>query len=99
MEKYRIVSDVGVYFVTFTVVEWLHVFTDEPSCKIITDSLNFCHEKKFLRIKPGVAGGYGNGSTSDYLSGSFAWNVVANTPIFASVSVDQAIIAQAATLP
>jgi REP element-mobilizing transposase RayT len=50
MEKYRIHSDVGVYFVTFTVVEWLPVFVDEASCKIIVDSLNFCHEKKFLRI-------------------------------------------------
>jgi putative transposase len=50
MEKYRIHSDVGVYFVTFTVVEWLPVFVDEASCKIITDSLNFCHEKKSLCI-------------------------------------------------
>jgi len=50
MEKYRIVEGVGVYFVTFTVVEWLPVFTDEASCQIITDSLNFCHANKLLRI-------------------------------------------------
>ena len=49
MEKYRISEDAGVYFVTFTVVEWLPVFIDEASCKIITDSLNFCHENKHLR--------------------------------------------------
>ena len=50
MERYRIDPEVGVYFVTFTVVEWLPVFIDENACKIITDSLNFCHEKKSLRI-------------------------------------------------
>jgi len=49
MERYRIDPEVGVYFVTFTVVAWLPVFIDELSCKIITDSLNFCREKKFLR--------------------------------------------------
>ena len=50
MEKYRIVPGVGVYFVTFTVVEWLPVFVDEASCQIIADSLNFCHANKALRI-------------------------------------------------
>jgi len=50
MERYRIDPAVGVYFVTFTVVEWLPVFIDEASCKIITDSLNYCHENKHLRV-------------------------------------------------
>lgn len=50
MEKYRIVAGVGVYFVTFTVVEWLPVFIDEASCKIVADSLNFCYANKALRI-------------------------------------------------
>ncbi|MEW6085690.1 MAG: RHS repeat-associated core domain-containing protein [Chloroflexota bacterium] len=50
MEKYRIVAGVGVYFVTFTVVEWLPVFIDEASCKIVVDSLNFCYANKALRI-------------------------------------------------
>ena len=31
MERYRIVADVGVYYVTFTVVEWLPVFIDETA--------------------------------------------------------------------
>jgi len=38
MERYHIVSGVGVYYVTFTVVEWLPVFIDEHACKIITGS-------------------------------------------------------------
>jgi putative transposase len=50
MERYKIVEDISVYFVTFTVVEWLPVFIDEPSCKIITNSLNFCFNHKNLRI-------------------------------------------------
>lgn len=33
MERYRIVEGVGVYYVTFTVVEWLPVFIDETACE------------------------------------------------------------------
>ncbi len=50
MERYRIVAGVGVYYVTFTIVEWLPVFIDERACKIIIDSLNFCVKNKFLRV-------------------------------------------------
>jgi REP element-mobilizing transposase RayT len=50
MEKYRLIEGIGVYYITFTVVEWLPVFIDETSCKIITDSFNFCIEKKDLRV-------------------------------------------------
>jgi len=50
MERYRIADDVGVYFVTMSVVDWLPVFVSEGACRILTDSLNFCHEHKGLRI-------------------------------------------------
>jgi len=50
MERYRIFSDGSVYFVTLTVVDWLPVFISQESCRIITDSLNFCHEHKGLRV-------------------------------------------------
>lgn len=50
MERYRIVSSVGLYYVTFTVVEWLPVFVNEFACQIITDSFNFCIKNKFLGI-------------------------------------------------
>jgi REP element-mobilizing transposase RayT len=50
MERYRIVEGVGLYYVTFTVVEWLPVFIDETACKIVTDSLNFCIRRKCLRV-------------------------------------------------
>lgn len=50
MERDRIVSDVGVYYLTFTVVEWLPIFIDEISCKIITDSFNYCISNKHLAV-------------------------------------------------
>ena len=50
MERYRLVAGVGVYYVTFTVMEWLPIFIDESACKIITDSLNFCINNKSLGV-------------------------------------------------
>ncbi|HEX4131869.1 MAG TPA: hypothetical protein VHZ24_17685 [Pirellulales bacterium] len=50
MECYRIHAEAAVYFVTYSVVEWLPVFVSEASCKIVTDSLAFCQEQKQLRI-------------------------------------------------
>ncbi len=50
MQRYRIHSEAAVYFLTCSVVEWLPVFVGETSCKIITDSLTFCHREKHLRI-------------------------------------------------
>ena len=50
MERYRIVEDVGLYYVTFTVVEWLPVFINETACMIVTDSLNFCIRQKYLKV-------------------------------------------------
>jgi putative transposase len=50
MERYRIVSGVGLYYVTFTVVEWLPVFIDERACTIVTYSFNFCIRNKCLRV-------------------------------------------------
>jgi len=48
MECYRVTEDAAVYFVTYTVVEWLPVFVSERECRIVTDSLNYCHENKAL---------------------------------------------------
>ena len=50
MERYRIVKGVALYYITFTVVDWLPVFIDETACKIVTDSLNFCIRNKFLGV-------------------------------------------------
>jgi len=50
METYRIHDDASVYFVTYSVVSWLPVFVTEPACRIVTDSLAFCHAHKGLRV-------------------------------------------------
>jgi REP element-mobilizing transposase RayT len=50
MERYRIHPEAGVYFVTYSVVEWLPVFIREATFKIVTNSLTFCHHHKHLRI-------------------------------------------------
>ena len=50
MEHYRIYPEAAVYYLTYTVVEWLPVFVSETACKIVTDSLTFCHRAKHLRI-------------------------------------------------
>ena len=50
MEKYQFHSDGSVFFVTFSVVDWLPVFISEPTARIVTDSLNFCQERHGLRI-------------------------------------------------
>jgi REP element-mobilizing transposase RayT len=50
MERYRIVEDVALYYITFTVVDWLPVFIDETACMIVTERLNFCIRNKFLGV-------------------------------------------------
>ena len=40
----------AVYFVTLTVVDWLPIFISQDACRIITESLNFCHNHKGLRV-------------------------------------------------
>jgi len=48
MERYRIVPEAAIYFVTYSIVDWLPVFVSEAACRIVADSFNFCHEKKGL---------------------------------------------------
>ena len=43
MERYRFHPDGALFYVTFTVVDWLPVFVSEQAFKIVTESLNFCH--------------------------------------------------------
>jgi putative transposase len=50
MTRYRIVQGHAVYFVTFSIVEWLPIFVAEEPCCIVADSLNYCHEHKHLRV-------------------------------------------------
>ena len=50
MDRYRITEGIGVYFVTFTIVEWLPIFIDETAAEIVTGSLNHCVQQKNLCV-------------------------------------------------
>jgi hypothetical protein len=50
MERYRILLEAGVYCLTYSVVGWLPVFVTEATCRVVTESLTFCHRQKHLRI-------------------------------------------------
>jgi putative transposase len=50
MERYRFHSDGALFYVTFSVVDWLPMFVSETACKIVTESLDFCHRQKGLRV-------------------------------------------------
>ena len=50
MDSYQFIDGVYVYFVTFTLTDWLPVFISPEPINIVIESLNFCIEKKFLRV-------------------------------------------------
>jgi len=50
MDSYKFIDGVYVYFVTFTIIDWLPIFTDAESIEIINDSLRYCINNKNLRI-------------------------------------------------
>jgi putative transposase len=45
-DKYHITDQHAIYFLTFTVVDWVDIFTRKDYKLIITDSLNHCIEHK-----------------------------------------------------
>src|SRR4051794_33460783 len=48
--KYKIRDQEKIYFVTFTVVNWIDVFVRDTYRNIFIDSLKFCQEHKGLEI-------------------------------------------------
>ncbi|MDF1520120.1 MAG: hypothetical protein RQ728_07230 [Brevefilum sp.] len=50
MDSYKFIEGIYVYFVTFTVVDWLPIFINPEPLNIITDSLNFCINERSLRV-------------------------------------------------
>ena len=49
-DSYKIVDQNAVYFLTFTVTEWIDIFTRKDYKIIIVDALNYCVEKKGIEI-------------------------------------------------
>ncbi len=49
-DSYKIAEQEAPYFVTFTIINWIDVFTRKDYKLIITDSLNYCRENKGLEV-------------------------------------------------
>jgi len=50
MERYRFHSDGALFYVTFSVVDWLPIFVSEAACKIVTGRpicTRFCSTRTF----------------------------------------------------
>jgi putative transposase len=50
MEPFRISDEARVYFITYSVVDWLPVFISESASRVISDSFQYCHDHKSLRV-------------------------------------------------
>lgn len=50
MDRFSLVNGVYVYYVTFTILDWLPVFINPEPTQIIVDSLQYCINEKGLRI-------------------------------------------------
>ena len=50
MDSYKFIDGVYVYFVTFTVKDWLPIFINPEPVEIITESLRYCINNKKLCI-------------------------------------------------
>ena len=49
-DNYFITDQNGVYFLTFTVTDWLDVFSRKEYKTVIADSLNYCIQSKGLTV-------------------------------------------------
>ncbi len=49
-ERHCFHSDGALFYVSFSLVDWLPIFVSEEACKIVTESLNFCRCLKGLRV-------------------------------------------------
>jgi REP element-mobilizing transposase RayT len=48
--KYKILDQEKLYFVTFTVIDWIDVFIRDEYRSIIIDSIKYCQENKSLEV-------------------------------------------------
>ena len=48
--KYKFKNPEGIYFISYSVIRWIDVFTRNLYRDILLDSFMFCQEKKGLRI-------------------------------------------------
>ena len=48
--NYKFHNPIGVYFVSFTVIEWIDVFTRNEYKDILLDSFRYCQQEKGMEI-------------------------------------------------
>ena len=48
--KYKFLDPDGIYFVTFSTVAWVDVFTRPLYCEILCESVRYCQENKGLNL-------------------------------------------------
>ncbi|MEO9805187.1 MAG: transposase [Reichenbachiella sp.] len=53
-DRYQIHDQQATYFLTFTVVEWIDVFSRPEYRDVVVDSLNYCSKEKGLRLNAWV---------------------------------------------
>lgn len=49
-DRYKILDQQGIYFLTMTVVDWVDLFTRKDYSMIIVDSLNYCIKEKNMEV-------------------------------------------------
>ncbi len=49
-ENYRIANQNAIYYLTYTVIDWIDVFTRINYRTVIVDSLTFCQKNKGLNL-------------------------------------------------
>jgi putative transposase len=49
-DRYKIQNQNGIYFLTFTVIDWIDLFTRKDYCIVIVDALNYCIKEKHLEV-------------------------------------------------
>ncbi|NQT27182.1 transposase [candidate division KSB1 bacterium] len=49
-DRYKIIEQDGVHFLTSTVSEWLPVFTSQPYFDIVVETLKFCIDSKAFKL-------------------------------------------------
>ena len=50
MDSYKFIEGVYLYFVTFTLTDWLPIFISPEPVEIVVDNLKFCITEKSLRV-------------------------------------------------
>jgi putative transposase len=49
-DQYRVRNHENIHFVTFTIVDWIDIFTRPAYKQMITDALSYCQQHKGLKL-------------------------------------------------